>query len=213
MYLEMPQDVCYGWLNMPRHNSLIVTKLAKFCFLLVYYYIVTRGPESTIEQSTFSNVHVLFFRWAGSKLCDFLTTVFTWNSSILRWAVQPPIAFSQLCSNLTKCSKDALKYGFVRDSILFVHTHTKCSRDNQCSLQCRAPHQGDGSLLTSSSTWVLKKWHKMSNKRHWKCSTIAHWSELWHHIHGDVHARPQQWCGQTHAWTNYLLCESFRYSL
>ena len=36
---------------MPRHNSLIVTKLTKFCFLLVYCYIVTRGPESTIEPS------------------------------------------------------------------------------------------------------------------------------------------------------------------
>jgi len=37
----------------------LVTKLTKFCFLLVYCYIVTRGPESTVEWSNFS----IIFLW------------------------------------------------------------------------------------------------------------------------------------------------------
>ena len=68
-----------------------------------------------------------------------ITNIFTLSRSNLHWAVHQPIAFSQLRSNLTQHSKDALKYGFIWDAILlFVHMCTKQSCDSDYSLHCRA---------------------------------------------------------------------------
>ena len=58
MYLEMTQDVYWsldaqadGWTCQYICSG---NKVDQVCFLLVYCYIVTRGPESTVEWSNFS---------------------------------------------------------------------------------------------------------------------------------------------------------------
>ena len=86
-------------------------KYAQWCEKAFQKYQTRKSPNGqNVLLSLFS------FTWASTKLSDSFMTVFTLNSRILHWAVHQPVAFSQLWSNLKKCSKDILNHDFIWDA-------------------------------------------------------------------------------------------------
>ena len=86
--------------------------------------------ESTKPQSR-QRAMFFFFRWANSKLRDSFLTVFTQNSSISYWAVNQPIAFSQLWSH-TRWFKLALK---SYASLAMPFSKIVCMRTNTLAMK------------------------------------------------------------------------------
>ena len=86
--------------------------------LVAWRHCKSTKQESCQTAKVFFSFFFFFFRCASSKLQVSLTMVFAWNSSILH----QPITFSQLWSNLMKCCKDTLKYGFIGMPFCYLYT-------------------------------------------------------------------------------------------
>ena len=95
-----------------------------------------------------------------------ITNIFTLSRSNLHWAVHQPIAFSQLRSNLTQHSKDALKYGFIWDAILWLYT---CTQNSHVT------------VIIVSTAGLMTRWLLTSQKKSWVLQKGRHT-----HIPGNI---------------------------